>query len=436
MNNSFFFLRHTIRGDTASIVKSLWVIRLAVTIAIGVVALTTDFIGTDSPGSYRYLLISLFLIFAWTLAGLIWFFYSSNERNTRNLSIPREVLIDFGWVFVIVFLSGKSANPFIYYYLVLIAISSTLLNVRQAWGFCVLAIGVYSVLLYLDSAQHYEHLDAEYRTHLLGMWLNFIGASLITCFFISNLAQALKMQQSELAKIRENQLKNEQLIGIGTVAASTVHALATPLSTLRLLVDDFVGNQSIDSDAKNDLQLMQQQINRCNDTMKKLSRLSDRTQSGSYQRLQQLVESLEEYFLLHSPERLPIIDVSAGDMSLQIRDDQLFSHALINIINNALESSPEPVNVYFAMSETGLKIQVLNSIGIEQREMLQSWGKTTDSTKLNGLGIGSFLANSTIERLDGTVELTMDKPQNGRIDVSVIIQMPLDFSAEARTEAD
>lgn len=436
MNNSFFFLRHTIRGDTASIVRSLWFIRLAVITAIGVVALTTDFIGTDSVNSYRYLLVSLFCIFAWTLAGLVWFFYSENERNTRYLSIGREVLIDFGWVFVVVFLSGKSANPFIYYYLVLIAITATLLNVRQAWSFCALAIGIYSVLLYLDSAQHYDHIDAEYRTHLLGMWLNFIGASLITCFFISNLAQAFKMQQSELAKIREHQLKNEQLIGIGTVAASTVHALATPLSTLRLLVDDFIGSHSIDGNAKNDLQLMQQQINRCNDTMKKLSRLSDRTQADSYQQLQQLVENLEEYFLLHSPGRLPLLDVSAEDMNTHIRDDQLFSHALINIINNALESSPEPVRVYFAMLETGLEIQVLNSIDVEQREMLQSWGQTTDSSKVNGLGIGSFLANSTIERLEGTVELKMSKPQNRRIDVSVIIQMPPAFCMKAQDRAD
>jgi len=427
MNNSFLFLRQTIRGDPASIVKSLWSIRLAVVFAIIIVALATNFIATDGVKGFRYLLISLFFVLAWTFTALVYFFYSNSERNMRYLSVGREVLIDFGWVFLVVFLSGKSANPFIYYYLVLIAITSTLLNVRQAWAFCVLAIGVYSILLYLDSAQHYDHIDAEYRTHLLGMWLNFIGAALITCFFISNLAEALKIQQSELATIREHQLKNEQLIGIGTVAASTVHALATPLSTLKLLVDDFVHNPSINADAKNDLQLMQQQINRCSETMKKLARLSDRTQTEKYQQLQQLIESLEEYYLLHSPGRLPLIEGVAADMSWRIVDDQLFSHALINIINNALESSPEPVKVYFAISSTGLEIRVINSIGIDQREMLQSWGKMTESSKLHGLGIGSLLANSTIERLGGTVELKIGKPHYRKIDVNVVIQMPADF---------
>ena len=43
-------------------------------------------------------------------------------------------------------------------------------------------------------------------------------------------------------------------------------------------------------------------------------------------------------------------------------------------------------------------------------ERLERWGKPQKSAKKNGLGIGVFLANSTIERLGGTVAIdTVDE---------------------------
>ena len=432
MANLLSFFSHTIRGDTYQIYRSLLLLRLCVLIAVGLLVLLVGSDRSVSIDEPQLLFASLLAISSWSLLRLQQ--TKGNGELSANIYsslIKREMMIDYSWIFLIVFLTGKSANPFIYYYLVLVAIGSLLFLRREAWGFCLAAISAYTVMLTLDMGQHYKHIDSDFRLHLLGMWINFIGASLITCFFVSSLADALRKQQNALAQAREANLKNEQLIGIGTVAASTVHALATPLSTLNLLIDELLDNTQDVKDATQDLQLMQQQIARCKDTMKKLARISNASEKKSRETIRQLINDLEEYYLLNSPDKYPSYHLPDSSRNKVIKYDLLFRHALINLINNALESSTEQVDVSVSEPVSGLRIIISNQLPENQREQLESWGETTESDKLHGLGIGSFLANSTIESLGGSVQLDVNGELDGLLAVNVVVQMPAEFYCEA-----
>ena len=72
------------------------------------------------------------------------------------------------------------------------------------------------------------------------MWANFAISAAIIIYFISRMASALKIQQQEIALQREAQLRDEQLLAVGTLAAGTAHELGTPLNTMKLLVDEML----------------------------------------------------------------------------------------------------------------------------------------------------------------------------------------------------
>ena len=124
---------------------------------------------------------------------------------------------------------------------------------------------------------------------------------------MSSLVGALRKQNLHIQHIREKNMKNEQLIGLATVSASAVHNLATPLSTLRMLIDEF-NPQRIDTHELNDdLSLMKQQISRCQHTIEQLSVLAQKNDEVEWRSSLTLIEEIGKHYALNSPENIPII---------------------------------------------------------------------------------------------------------------------------------
>jgi hypothetical protein len=223
-----------VSGNRVLIMRKLMQLRLAV-LGLLLLALIYSYFQLDLSLNYS-LLVSI------TLTGLAWSGWIHLtlrlEQQLSDAHLFRELLVDCAWLIAVVLLTGRSTNPFIYYFLVLIAISATIFNTRVCWWFSGSTVVFYSVLMYLDLKDHFNHMTGDYRLHLFGMWVNFFGSALVVSYFVSKLAIALRAYQQRLSEIREDNLKSEQLVGIGTLAASTVHALGTPLSTLMVLLGE------------------------------------------------------------------------------------------------------------------------------------------------------------------------------------------------------
>ena len=122
-------------------------------------------------------------VFAVIVAGIgwsLWLLWAMPRQMTGGRDLLRELILDGIWLILVIYFSGRSANPFIYYFLVLIAMSAVVSSARVAWLFSVTGISVYTLFLYLDMRNHFAHVEDDYRFHLLGMWVNFVGSSLVT----------------------------------------------------------------------------------------------------------------------------------------------------------------------------------------------------------------------------------------------------------------
>jgi two-component system sensor histidine kinase RegB len=184
-----------------------------------------------------------------------------------------HLLADIFFFSALMYFSGGASNPFISYYLIPISIAAITLPRHYSIVTAAAALLSYSLLInyYVDiesiapTAQtgHGHHAESN-NLHILGMWANFAISAVIITYFISRMANTLKNQQQQIAEQREAQLRDEQLLAVGTLAAGTAHELGTPLNTMKLLIDEMIADAQHSQD---DLHLLNQQLALCKTTL-------------------------------------------------------------------------------------------------------------------------------------------------------------------------
>lgn len=365
----------------------------------------------------------------------VWFRFRHQGQLSDGF-VAMQLLVDVVLLFCLVWFNGRSTNPFIYYLLVIVAVSASILPGLLLWAFSIGSIAIYSFLMYFDLNEHLLHMPHDFQLHLLGMWLNFVGSALLISFFISRLTTALRDRERLLAAAREETLKNEQLIGIGTIAASTVHSLGTPLSTIALSIGELRAQNS-DEETEQYLSLMQSQIERCKTTMRKLSLLANNdSQQQETFTLALLVADMREYFLLVNANPQPQFIVQSELHELRIPGNLLLKHALTNLIDNAVQAAKTLVTVNIIAEGESIRFIIEDDGDGIANELVDKLGKPVPSSKAEGLGIGIFLANSTIEKLAGKVRFYNAELATGRMFTQVIVDIPLSHSKSANNITD
>lgn len=346
--------------------------------------------------------VTALLVISAIYSMLVWRRFGSGRRPLPNRVLVAQLLWDGIVILIIVSASGRSTNPFIYYLLVITAISASIFREKTVWMFCLSGIFAYSILMYLDINQHMAHMTAEFRSHLLGMWINFVGSAILISFFISRLTAALQSRERALALAREEILKNEQLIGIGILAASTVHSFGTPLSSIAMATGEIEAlhgdRATIDCTA-----IIKMQIERCKNTMAKLTSLASH-KASPYQGtlIETFVAEIQEHFKLMNATPTPVFTFDPTQPKRYLPGGILLLHAIVNLVDNAIHAARTQVHITVESSATLAHILIEDDGSGLKPEILDNLGEAISSSK-TGLGIGFLLANSTIERLGGRV---------------------------------
>lgn len=344
------------------------------------------------------------------------------RRNPVTERVLRlQVSLDAVMVLVLVAFSGRAANPFIYYLLVLVAIGATLFPRRVSWFFTLLSVAAYTLLLYMDLDAHRQHGFSNFQWHLVGMWVNFVGSALLLNLFVSKLSTALRDREIALAKAREQTLKHEYLVGIGTLAASTVHALGTPLSTMAVILGEL---QNIEDDES--ISLLKAQIERCKCTMENLSKLAEPGVEESPIRVIERVSGLRDYYQLLNPAVMPIFSVADAVGQVPIAGSMLLQYALTSLIDNAVRAAVSAVQVEatFDTKTNRVAFSIIDDGPGLAPELIDSFGQPMSAKNRGGLGIGIFLANSTIEQLQGDIVL-YNPPASSCGKTMVVVTLPV-----------
>ena len=268
----------------------------------------------------------------------------------------------------------------------------------------------------------------SFQLHLIGMWVIFVVSAILISVFITRMASTIKVREATLATARENEIRNEQLVAIGTLAAGTAHALGTPLSTMAVLLTDLdrsdLSEMNIE-DVKEDISLLKQQVTRCKNSLGELTRYYNRDSNES--NLPVLLSAFSAEIKDYITNIHPTSDINFGTScapNIKIASDLSLKHAVINIIENSIKAANKEVQVKFSIPEPirgQLEIAISDDGPGIPPEVLEKVGEPFISMRKETMGIGIFLANAAVQKLSGTIEL-FNLKQGG---AKTLIKLPL-----------
>ena len=319
-----------------------------------------------------------------------------------------HLLVDIGSLTVLLYFSGGATNPFISYYLVPISIAAISLPMAMTWAITGLSVLAYSILLiyyqpFTQLAPH--HGNTGFNLHIIGMWINFaLSAGLIT-YFVVRMAAALRTQEAELSAQKEEQMQDEQLLAIATLAAGAAHELGTPLNTMKLLIDNLAEEVS-DPGQRQDITTLNQQIARCRETLQSLVNAASIIEEGSSPTsVEVYVDNLLDNWMLIRPDVDPEISIAANSPAINACFHPVIQQSLLNLLNNAADASPAQLEITIHWDTTSLYIDIRDYGPGLSPEQIEKMGKPIPSNKPGGLGLGLFLTHSSLNRHGGRVSL-------------------------------
>lgn len=344
-----------------------------------------------------------------------------------------HLLMDILFFTALLYFSGGASNPFISYYLVPISIAATTLPTRYTWSVALLSLGAYSWLLgnhfpipALAPMSEHGHHSSSNNLHIMGMWCNFAVSALLITYFVTRMANTLKQQEIKLAQQREDQLRDEQVIGIGTLAAGTAHELGTPLNTMKILVDEMQHEPSDfhPSSFKEELTILQQQIEQCRTTLKQLVATAETsTDSLEVKPAREYFDKLLERWQVMRPKTQANIYYADSLPECTIRFHPTIAQSLTNLLNNAADASSE-VDVNLSWNTEAIQLSIRDygkGITPEQQEIL---GRPFNSDKPDGMGLGLFLTQASVNRYGGEVSIC---PADGQGTLTQVV-LPLEVT--------
>jgi two-component system sensor histidine kinase RegB len=209
-------------------------------------------------------------------------------------------------------------------------------------------------------------------------------------------------------------LRNEQIIGVASIAAGTAHEMRTPLATMAVTVEDIAYDHP---ELKNEMAVLEQQIERCDTVLQELVSTSTEDSQMVITGFGVLFDSLLEKWSLARPEIRLQTQVSEDVTGLEIRYDQSLLHALMSLLNNAADASPEYVSLQAEASNEAILVIIDDHGPGIPAEIADSLGKTYISRKQGGLGLGVLLSQASIERLGGEVSMTSMVGKGTRLEI-------------------
>ncbi|WP_298450979.1 HAMP domain-containing sensor histidine kinase [uncultured Marinobacter sp.] len=357
-------------------------------------------------------------LFYGVLAVLGWLWFTRRPPQSA-ISVSAGLALDLvligGWLF----LTGGYTNPLVSLLLLPIAVAIILVPLSQSMALTLAGIAVYTTLIIWHTPITHEHHDANLaQLHLAGMWVTFAMTAAILLLVVGALARRLGQQQQQLSSIRETRLRDEQIISMGLSAAAVAHRLGTPLNTMTLLVDE-IRSAFPDPSLADDLRLMEKQLVLCSEHLQQLSSAAVQAKTAQLETLtaKDWIARLKESATLLWPAAP--IDWPGVVPDCQVAVDATLDQAILNLLANALTASPSWVAVSVHCAENNRIEMVVEDHGDGLEDDFQkSLGEQIVGSE-NGMGVGLFLTNATIQRLGGTLKARVD--QQG---TTMVIDLP------------
>jgi two-component system sensor histidine kinase RegB len=310
----------------------------------------------------------------------------------------------------VLYLTGGASNPFAWFFLIPLIITATVLSPTATWLMAALTTACYTLLLFffqpLGETEHMHHNDS-FAQHVFGMWFGFVLSAVLIAWFVVGMANTLKRRDQLLAAAREQSLRDERLVALGTLATGAAHELGTPLATMAVITRELERAEVNDSMRKK-LRILRDQVDRCKQALSIISASAGeaRAESGSLVSVENFLNQvITAWKQQHTNSELKT-RFRPGSGTARILNEYTLHQALINLLNNASDASTATVVMEADWNETQLTIRILDRGPGLHPATTSQLGQHKPSDKEYGMGLGLFLTHATLQRLGGNIVLS------------------------------
>jgi two-component system sensor histidine kinase RegB len=352
------------------------------------------------------------------------------QTPVSNLELFAQLCADVSALSILLYYAGGSTNPFVSLYLLPLVIAAATLPQGYTWAMAIFTTACYTVLMKyyqplpgthtmdFDSdmpAGMHNHgamlmraaqpQDDAFNMHVIGMWLGFVISAVVVAYFVVKMADAVRERDERLARAREDTLRNERIVALGIQAASAAHEMGTPLSTLAVVIGELQNETDAQPEWRESLTLLDGQVRNCKRILDKLLANAQDSPPQTLQSMEQLIINvLDEWQLLR-----PAVQHRYHSFGIQpapyARVDSSLRAALLNLLNNAADVSPEEIDIHVNWTDKFFTLQIQDQGPGLTSDATANAGSAFFTTKKEGRGLGLFLANATIEQMGGKVRL-------------------------------
>jgi len=349
------------------------------------------------------------------------------RRGTPVSALAAGVCISADVVLLtwLLLMSGGALNPASAFYLVQIVVTALVLGRRWTAAITALSVSGYAALFLFqtDELRAAQGMHPEIATHMRGMWLAFALVAIVIGVLVTRLALAIERRDRALDALRDRSARASRAAGLASVVAGAAHELGTPLATMAVAAHELeLAIAEHDASAmREDARLIREEIDRCRALLAGMAgRVS--LPLGEAPARSAVSVVIDAVLSRLSSGDCARVRVTCPPADVRWPVD-VVAQALGNVVRNALQASPPggEIDLHAAVFDERVDVVVVDRGKGMTAETAARAGEPFFTTKPEGtgIGLGLFVARSSVEQLGGRLELVSSPGQGTKVTVTL-----------------
>ena len=339
----------------------------------------------------------------------------------KDLYSSSFLMYDIIQLSVLLFLTGGIFNPFAILLIVPTIVSSTFLSMGSTIILGSLTIILLFVLTFfnmpLPGMEEYVLSFPNY--YVTGILISLIIGLIFLSYFGIRFAGETKKRSDALNKLQQILAKEYELESLGGQAAAAAHSLGTPLATISVVSKELRKEVGDNSKLTKDIDLLISQTKRCSEILKKISQkkiISDEFLSSMD--FEDLLEEIIKSFKESSDKNIQL-NTNKYVNKIDIKRNPELVYGLRNFIGNAVKFSNENIIISIISDNINLFVLIEDDGPGFPEDIIKALGEPyiksrSKKSKINsGLGLGTFLGKTLLERQSAVISFENDGSLNG-----------------------
>ena len=361
------------------------------------------------------------VIFFGILSNLYLIFIYKKTQLSDNLAFI-FLVIDIFQLSTLLYLTGGIINPFIVFLLIPSVFSSSNLSFKTNSLLVILtAISVLFLTFYSNDlpsplSDHF-HVSPYYY---FSIPIALLIALVFLNYFAMTFGSQSRLRKDALSKMEEVMAKEHELLSLGGQAAAAAHSLGTPLSTIKIITQDLLKQFKNNKEFEKDIELLNSQVERCNEILKRLSLNpveEDEFIDKDLTVREYLLEIISSFKEISNKKFVFNFDQDSNPKKITKSIEIVYG--LRNFIGNANKFSKENIYINLKSDSENTEIIIEDDGNGYPRDILPKIGEpylksnyVVEKSK-GGLGLGLFIGKTLLEKNFASLNCRNSKTRSG-----------------------